>query len=76
MGMQDSVNKKENKAHRIPYPKRLHTIKEASAYIGLPVWAIRTLIWNGFPHIKNGHTFYLDIKDMDDYIEQQKVRCV
>lgn len=67
-------NTSPTKAQRIDNPmgKRLYKIKEASAYLGLPVWSIRTLIWNGFPYLKIGHTQYLDIRDMDAFIDREK----
>jgi excisionase family DNA binding protein len=68
--------KLNNKAHRIPYPvrKRLFNLKEAAEYLGRPVWGIRELIWNQkIPYIQDGRKYYVDVQDMDAYIERQKV---
>ena len=78
MGRQGIDNTKKNKAQGINNPMskaktgRLYSIKQASEFLGLPVWCVRTLVWNGFPHLKIGHTFYLDRIDMDAWIEKQK----
>ncbi|HOE73140.1 MAG TPA: helix-turn-helix domain-containing protein [Deltaproteobacteria bacterium] len=72
-------NSKENRAHRISNPmrKRLFTIKEAAVYLGRPVWGVRTLIWNGrIPVIQDGRKYFIDINDLDDYIERQKFRVL
>jgi hypothetical protein len=67
------------KAQGIPNPlsKRLFDLKESAIYLGRPVFSIRTLIWNGaLPYIKDGRKQYLDVYDMDRYIEQNKVTMV
>jgi hypothetical protein len=63
------------KAQRIDNPlhKRLFDLKEAAIYLGRPVFSVRTLIWDGaLPFIKDGRKLYLDIVDMDTYIERNK----
>lgn len=75
--MQGSDNRKNKKAQRIPNPlsKRLFTIKEAATYFGRTVWGVRTLIWNGkLPVIQDGRKYYLDVHDLDAYIDSQKTR--
>ena len=53
--------------------KRLYTIKEAAEYLGRPVWGVRELIWSGkIPAIQDGRKQYLDIFDLDRYIERFK----
>ena len=70
------------KTQRITYPpeklkKRLYNIREAAQYLGRPVWAIRELIWAGaLPFSKTGRIFYLDIYDLDDFIEKNKTRIM
>jgi excisionase family DNA binding protein len=55
--------------------KRLYSIKEASEYLGRSVWAVREMIWAGkLPRIKDGRRILLDIKDMNNWIEQNKAR--
>ncbi len=59
-----------------PLRKRLYTIEEAAGYLGRCPWGIRELIWKGkIPFIQDGRKYYLDIKDLDQYIEKQKVSC-
>jgi len=56
-----------------PLTKRLYDLKEAATYLGRPVFSVRGLIWNGaLPVIKDGRKLYLDIFDMDTYIEGNK----
>ncbi|MBI3803478.1 MAG: excisionase family DNA-binding protein [Nitrospirae bacterium] len=55
--------------------KRLYTISEAAIYLGRSIWSVRELIWKGeLPSIKVGRRVHLDIKDLDGFIEQHKVR--
>jgi excisionase family DNA binding protein len=72
-------NTRENKAHRInsPMHKRLFNLKEAAEYLGRPVWGVRTLIWNGkLPVIQDGRKYFIDIYDLESYIETQKTRIL
>ena len=67
------------KAQGIEYPlhKRLFDLKEAATYLGRPVFSVRGLIWKGaLPVIKDGRKLYLDIVDMDGYIERNKERMI
>ena len=55
--------------------KRLYTVKEAAAYLGRCEWGMRELIWAGtIPVIRSngGRKIYVDIKDLDRFIEQNK----
>lgn len=56
--------------------KRLYTLEEASEYLGRPVYSVRCLIWKGsLPVVKEDGSKkqYLDIHDMDQFIETNKV---
>ena len=60
-----------------PLNKRLYDLKEAAYYLGRPVFSVRGLIWKGaLPYVKEGRRQYLDIYDMDKYIEQSKERMI
>ena len=81
MGSKTSINKGSKKARRIcsPLTKRLYTLKEAGIYLGRSEYSVRTLIWNGvLPVIKNpggdqnGKKQWVDILDMDNFIESSK----
>ena len=55
--------------------KRLYSIKEAAVYLGRSEWAVREMIWAGkLPYVKDGKRILLDIRDMDEWIEQNKTR--
>ena len=56
-----------------PLNKRLYDLKEAAYYLGRPVFSVRGLIWKGaLPYVKEGRRQYLDVYDMDKYIERNK----
>ena len=53
--------------------KRLYDLKEAAYYLGRPIFSVRGLIWKGaLPYVKEGRRQYLDVYDMDKYIECNK----
>lgn len=53
--------------------KRLYTVKEAATYLGHTVWGLRSLIWSKtLPVVQNGRKQFIDIFDMDKFIEQNK----
>jgi len=69
------------KAQRIGNPlrldKRLYDLKEAATYLGRPIFSVRTLIWSGkLPYVKEGRRQYIDVVDMDKYIECNKTTFV
>jgi hypothetical protein len=79
MAAKNHTDKRLKKAQGIanPFNKRLFDLKEASVYLGRPIFSIRGLIWKGaLPVVKDGRKLYLDIFDMDKYIEQNKVTVV
>ena len=75
-------NKKQKVAstNRISNPvgvlqKRLYSINEAATYLGRSVWSVRELIWDGkLPCVKVGRRIHLDIIDLDQWIERNKVK--
>jgi excisionase family DNA binding protein len=79
MASKTNISKGSKKAQRIynPLNKRLFDLKEAAVYLGRPVFSVRTLIWSGaLPRIKEGRKYYLDVYDMDEYIEKNKERVM
>jgi hypothetical protein len=81
MASQPSKKTNKRKAQRIsnPFAKRLYTLKEAGVYLGRSEYSVRTLIWNGtLPVVKNpggdqnGKKQWVDILDMDHFIESSK----
>ena len=55
--------------------KRLYSVAEAGDYLGRSVWSVRRLIWSGeLPQVRVGRRVHLDIRDMDEFIERNKVK--
>jgi hypothetical protein len=76
--MANRVNRTVTKAQRIDNPMlspRLLPLKDAANWLGLTVWALRERIWAGqiavvqFP---GGRKQYLDTKDLEAFIEENK----
>lgn len=71
---------KDKKTQRIVNPprsplKRLYSIAEAAIYLGRSVWSVRELIWKGrLPSVREGRRVHLDIIDLDEWIEKNKVK--
>jgi len=69
----DSKDFKKAQGIDNPLNKRLYDLKEAAIYLGRPIFSVRGLIWKGaLPYVKEGRRQYLDIYDMDRYIERNK----
>ena len=72
----------DRKTQRIMNPscmiqKRLFSIQEGAVYLGRTVWAVREMLWAGkIPFVKDGRRILIDIKDMEDWIDQNKTRTV
>jgi excisionase family DNA binding protein len=55
--------------------KRLYSVPEAAFYLGRTVDALREILWAGkLPYIKDGRRVFLDLKDLDEYVERNKTR--
>ena len=79
MAAKTQNSKDFKKAQGITYPlhKRLYNLQEAAVYLARPVFSVRTLIWKGaLPYVKEGRRQYLDVHDMDKYIERSKETMV
>ena len=58
-----------------PLSRRLYDIQAIAGYLGIPVYSVRGLIWGGaLPCVRIGRRQYLDLKDVDRFIESQKER--
>lgn len=72
----------DRKAQRIDnpschIPKRLYNLKESAVYLGRTVCAIREMLWAGkMPHIKDGRRILLDINDMNEWIDRNKIKTI
>jgi excisionase family DNA binding protein len=70
------MNKGSLKAQRIASPpcQRLYDLKSAAKYLGRSVWSVREMIWRGeLPVVRSGRKQYLDLFDMDAWVERNKV---
>ena len=58
-----------------PLSRRLYDLQAIAAYLGIPVYSVRGLIWSGaLSCVRIGRRQYLDLKDVDRFIESQKER--
>jgi hypothetical protein len=58
-----------------PLKKRLLTVNEAASYIGRTIEATKKLYYkNHFPIVKADGRVFIDIQDLDRWIEQSKIR--
>ena len=58
-----------------PMSPRLLPLKQAAEYLGLTIWAMREAIWAGLipvVRLPNGRKMWIDIKDIDRFIDQNK----
>lgn len=59
-----------------PLCKRLYTLKEGAEYLGRSEWGMRDLVWKQLiPVVMNngGRKIFFDIRDLDDYVEKNKM---
>lgn len=58
-------------------PRRLCSLADAARYLAVSVWTVRQMVWRGdLPHIKTGKRILLDLRDLDGWIDREKVRGV
>lgn len=70
------INKKKM-AQGIVNPSfpRLLTLKDAAAWLGLTVWAMRERIWAGdIPVVRfpGGRKMFIDVQDLEGFVENNK----
>ncbi len=55
--------------------RRLLSVPESAVYLGVSVWTMRGLGWNGeVPEVKIGRRTLFDREDLDRFIERSKTR--
>jgi excisionase family DNA binding protein len=60
-----------------PLSKRLYTLPEAAHYLGRTLWSIRELVWKGsIPIVREGKRIFIDVNDLNLYIEKNKTNYV
>ncbi len=53
--------------------KRLYSVPESAEYLGHTLWGLRSLIWaKKLPVVQYGRKQWIDLKDLDDFIEKNK----
>ena len=58
-----------------PSEPRLLGVREAAAYLGSTVWAIRTLVWEEqIPYIRIGKRLLIDRADLDNFVDRHKIQ--
>ena len=74
----DAYQREETQPKTRDGHKRLLTLNEAGAYIGLSHWRVRSLIYSGqLPYVRLGRRILIDLKDLDALIDSKKQRvCV
>ncbi len=55
-------------------PKRLFSFKEAGVYLGRSAWTVGEMVRTGkLPFVPDGKRKLLDVKDLDKWIDREKV---
>ncbi|MBN2282750.1 MAG: helix-turn-helix domain-containing protein [Deltaproteobacteria bacterium] len=77
MGMKRSGITQKKTAQGIcnPSSPRLLTIKKGAERLGLTVWAMRERVWAGdIPVVRfpGGRKMYIDVNDLEDFIQRNK----
>jgi len=71
------MNGQEDKRNNTGIKQRLYSIKEASLYLGRSPWTVAEMVRTGkLPYIPDGKRKFLDIKDINDWIETRKRRDI
>lgn len=53
--------------------KRLYSIKEAAVFLGRSDWSVREMLWAGkIPYVKDGKRIFIDIIDLEVWIDRNK----
>ncbi len=54
--------------------QRLFSVCQAAEYIGRTETAVREMVWNGkLPHIRTDRRVMFDIRDLDRWIDENRV---
>lgn len=59
------------------FSKRLYSLEEAGYYLGRSEWVIAKMVRKGeLPYVGHGRRKLLDIKDLDLWVDREKIRDV
>jgi len=73
------TEKKMTQGINNPILPRLLTLKKAAEYLGLTTWGMRERVWAGdIPVVRfpGGRKQFIDMKDLDSFIERHKTVIV
>ena len=73
------IEKKKAQGIYNPVAPRLLTLKQAAEWLGLSVWAMRERVWAGdLPVVRfsGGRKIFIDTKDLEAFIEENKTRSL
>jgi len=57
--------------------KRLFSLQDTSIYLGRSINGVRQMLWDGkMPFIKDGKRIFIDLKDIEIWIEKNKTTNV
>ena len=79
MKVSDNTKKKEAQRITNPIVPQLLSLKDAARYLGLTDWALRERVWAGhipFVRFPGGKKQYFHVKDLEQFIEENKARYV
>ena len=58
-------------------PRRLCSLADAARYLAVSDWTVRQMVWRGdLPHVRLGKRILIDSRDLDGWIDREKVRGV
>jgi len=70
--LNQGVRKGEEIGNRIS--KRLYSLKESAVYLGRGLHGVRDMVWRGeIPIVRSGRKMFIDIKDLEEYVEKNKM---
>jgi excisionase family DNA binding protein len=70
--LNQGVRKGEEISNRIS--KRLYSLKESAVYLGRGLHGVRDMVWRGeIPIVRSGRKMFIDIRDLEEYVERNKM---
>jgi excisionase family DNA binding protein len=76
MDKESSLNNTGSKPERkLMLQQRLYSVEHAAIYLGTTAWGVREMYYDEkIPCVRNGRRVFLDVKDMDAWIERNKTQ--
>jgi excisionase family DNA binding protein len=71
--MKEAQEKRYIRKDQLRPQKRLFSLQDSSIYLGRSINSVRQMLWDGkIPFIKDGKRVFIDVKDLETWIEQSK----